>query len=414
MGKLFCPEGDIKKYFSTAGAPFPSSSGAYLQDVPFIDLANGADGDEEFDAAADLTFEQYQNQAGASGVATVEFYEPIYVGPFNWGYDIKERLPDKFWGKKMSNLIPYVRDMEYRVTVDKLTANCFYYHYGQTSGPNFDDIFLGETNMDSAELVLEWVKPKDLKISYEKPYPNIHGIGTTMLDSTSNIVSIPQEVKLQSWYHQHHNFAILDNAGNVVLADGLNATVNIPVIHMYQVPTYVLMFATVDKDHDDYIAFAATTSDNAGGNNGTNFNFNSIESNPFIISLNIDINSDKQTIDTRYETRELYNITLKNSKKDYPHDYAKYIGGRSRRASYPGNMCVLFSSEDLNIPMTTGRLTTDFTFAAVVRLRARTGHYIKNSFSDLAYRLHVFFLYDKYYMKINSRGDVDWRYESVY
>ncbi len=411
MGQLFCPNEDIKKYFSTCGGPFPSSSGAYDDEAPRIDIANGADGDEEFDAAADLTFEQYATSTGANNIAVINFYEPIYIGPFNWGYDMKERLPDNFWGKKMSNLIPYVRDLEYRITVDKLAANCFYYHYGQTSGPGNEEVFLTDSGMQSAELVLQWIKPKDLEIIYEKPYPNTFGIGTTMLDSNSKTVSIPEEVRLQSWYHQHKVFNVNDGA---VAPDGLNFTVDIPVINMYQVPSYILMFATVDKDDNDYTATAATFSDNTALNPGTSFDSNSIETNPAIRSMNIDINSDKQVISDRYNSRELYNITLKNAKKDYPHDFAKYLGGLNRRANYPGNTCVLLSSDDLNIPMTTGRLTNDFTFAANVRLRTRTGLYIKNSSSDLIYRLHVFFLYDKYYMKINSKGDVDWRYESVY
>lgn len=411
IGQLFCPEDDIKKYFSTCGGPYPSNSGAYEPDEPRVDINNGSSGDEGFDMSADLTFEQYAFSTGASPQAEINFYEPLYGGPFNWGFDIKERLPDKFWGKKMSDLIPYVRDLDISITVRKLAENCFYYQYGQTSGAGNERLFLQDIGMESAELILQWVKPKDLEISYEKPYPNIHGIATTMLDSNSKILSIPEEVKLQSWNLRHHVFDV--NNGEVLLHQA-NTTLNIPVINMYQVPSYVLMFATTDKDDVNYQCVSATFSDSAGVNSGTSFDTTSIETNPSIRELTININNDSGVINNRYETRELYNITLKNAKKDYPYDFAKYLGSRSRRANYPGNMCVLFSAEDLNIPMTTGRLTTDFIFSATVLLRGESGHYVKASTSDQVYRFHIFFLYDKYYMKINSKGDVDFRYESIY
>lgn len=408
MGQLFCPEEDIKKYFSTCGGSFPENSGAYEETLPFIDIPNGSSGDNGFDAAADQTFEQYVNAVGAVSNTQINFYEPLYIGPFNWGFDIKDRLPKHFWGAKMSNLIPYVRDINYEIVVNKLAANCFYYHYGQTS-VGFEPVFLVSSEFSNAELVLQWIKPKDLKIEYEKPFSNIHGIGSTMYNYTS--MTIPSEVKLQSWNLNHKTYPV--NSGNI-LNDGAAAVVTIPVENTYQIPSYILMFATTDKDNENYQAFAATFSDNIGANPGTSFDVTSLEANPVMTALSIDINTDKDTINNRYDSRELYNITLKNSKKDYPYDFAKYLGGRQRRANYPGQMCVLLSPEDLNIPMTTGRLNTDFTFAARINLRAETGHYIKGSAANLVYRFHVIFLYDKYYMSINNKGEVDYRYESVY
>lgn len=412
MGQLFCPNNYLEKYYSTSGGLFTMNRGSYTLSTGLSDTPNGSDGDPNLDKSADLSFQNYTDQVEAGATSNVDFIEPLYIGPFNWAYDIKDSLPKNYWGSKMSNLIPYVRDMNYTVLLDKLTANCFYYLYGRTSGAGFEVLELVSNGLTSAELVLEWIKPKDLTINELTPYPNIHNIASTQIPFDNKKVGIPDEVKLQSWYLDHKQFVV--NNGNVVISEVTNTTLDIPVIHIYQVPSFILMFATVDKDNASYRCLSVLRSDNVAGSTAQSLDVNSLETNAEITTLNIQINADKDRISTRYSSRELYNLTLKNAKKDYPYDFSKYIGGFQRQANYPGNMCVLLSSDDLNITKTTGRLTRDFTFQATVDLLGHGGHHVKNNDGSFRYRFHLIFLYDKYYMKINKNGRVEYRYESVY
>ena len=338
IGQLWCPEADINKYFSTAGGVFPSSNGAYATIGPFVDADNGSDGDVNFDISADRTFLEYGDAVATFADARINLFEPLYVGCFNWGYDIKERLSPKYWGTKMSNLIPYVRDIDYLVTLDNIAANTLYYHYGQTNGPGFEELTLSADDV-RAELVLQWVKPKDMSIAYEAPYPNIHGIGTTQLDLV-NAMEIPDQVKLQSWYVDHREYNMDDGD---TINDNTSASLNIPVINLYQVPSYILMFATRDKDSPEYLCQAVSISDNALGNDDLSLDINSLETNLELTSIEININADQRVINDRFSSKELYNILLKNSKKDFPYDFTKFCGGQQRRASYPGHFCVLFT-----------------------------------------------------------------------
>jgi len=411
IGQLFCPNEALEKYYTTAGGLFSLNRGAYNIINGTADIPNGSDGDPNLDLSADLTFEMYAPEAGTDDTATIDFFEPLYVGPFNWAHDIKDKLPQNYWGRKMSNLIPYVRDLHYEVQFDKLAANCFHYLYGVSNAGLFEEVELVSNGLVSAEMVLQWIKPHNLQILHQPTFPNIHNIVSTQQDFESNNPSIPDEVKLQCWNLDHRQFLVNNGA---ILVSGDTTTVNVPSFNTYSVPTFILMFATRDKDDVNYQAISVLRSDNNGANAAQSAEINSLEANCNLDEINIQINADKDRISVRFDNRELYNITLKNAKKDYPYDLAKYIGGFQRQADYPGQMCVLFTPDDLNISSTTGRLNRDFVFQAEVLCRACGGHHVKDLAGDFVYRLHVIFLYDKYYMKINNKGMVEYRAESEF
>ncbi len=83
-------------------------------------------------------------------------------------------------------------------------------------------------------------------------------------------------------------------------------------------------------------------------------------------------------------------------------------------ASYPSQMCVLLTPDDLNINKSPGRLKKDFMFKATFNITPRGGHYtnINGVPGNYIHRFHLIFIYDRHYMKINKDGHVEFRYES--
>ena len=194
-----------------------------------------------------------------------------------------------------------------------IAANSLIYAYGRQQNANANvantrTCRLQDINITSAELVLFWIKPQD-----------------------NLLLTMPQTVKIQSWQYEHNQFDLgVVNNGATISTEQNN-------VYTDQQPTYMLYYASVDKDGPSY-SCTAINSDflgNGGTSSQSSVDVNSIETcmHPTIINettSSVVIRSNTlggdDLFDARYSIEELYRITLKNSISDFPYNDSKFRG----------------------------------------------------------------------------------------
>ncbi len=383
------------KYLSTSGSSYPHYTGIMDQFGTSSSLLPFDDGIQE---GIDSAFRDIGTVAGS--VKSFEFTELLNIGIFNFMAEKQSEIYNKSWYKKMSPLIPYVRQIGLIFDFKDISANSLVFLYGRNSNAANDrSIVVRDIAITSAELVLIWVKPR----------PEI-------------IINIPRSIRLQSWYVDHRQSVI--NSGNTVTWNtniAISETFNI-----HQIPSYIHIWATINKDDTNSYDCRSINadSDNAGTDQVISLDTNSQESRATPIAglaIRVNVLGGDDIMDAGYNVSEMYRFMSKNSIKDQPWSDIKYRGGIQKYAIYPSNFSLIMGEDDLNSYFVRkGQVVRDFVISINGTFTADDGYGIDRSVAnfniggDKQWDLHVAFFYDRYYIRMdncsNSSANFDSRF----
>ena len=337
-----------------------------------------------------------------SDTSIFEFTEPLSFGPFNHLTDYKAPdIASKSWNSKQSPLIPYIREVGLNMDFKDISANSLIYAYGRSNLPGTtNSCQLVDHEIVSAELVFTWVKPRD-----------------------ELIMHLPRHVKIQSWQFEHNQFDL------GLLAPGIISQNSQNNLYSQQVPSYILYYGMVDKDTPESYVCRAVNSDSDG--NATDalisVNSNAVESGMQITDLTIRSNTlgGDDIIDANYNTKELYRLTLQNCVSDFPYGETKFRGMQAAQtlySSYPSENFVLLGEQQLNsFFIREGQLQVSNVMNFNSALIPTDGYSISKNIQSGAfnsgnkeYSLHIFYIYDRFYIELNSTGFVDSKFDSTF
>lgn len=390
LAKMFLTEEELGGYYSTSGGAFVRNDGA-LSTLFFNTSALGVNRtDPVLDENMDLAYLRWRTGRipAVSATADWEFLDYVDVPPFNPLFDFKDKLYD-CWYSKMSNLIPYVNDLELEYRLDKVMANTaiFPWSVRQNAGPG-NIVELIDDGILSAELILTWV--------------------------VSDTVSLPKEILLPAWSVDIRSFEINDGAAiqDIVLV-GQQASFQSPEIPYFQTPNYLLIFAARDKDQPEYKCQALRDSDDTAGLQlRTDADVNSYDCNMRFRSLLVKTNLNTQVVDRGWSEMEIFAKTSSLC-REMTHSFSAYTGGLLQYASQPCQSFALFKTDDLNLE-TPGTLT-DFTLQIQADLLTATGYHVQGpTVGSYVYRFFVVSFYAEDFISMTDNGIVEKRVRSQF
>ena len=387
-----------KKYLETEAS---TSGSAFLDNTGEINF-NGTiytvqDATKGFDTGFAKSSDAFLNQSvevAPLGTILLDIVEPINFALF------QPKSSNMRKKHKLSELIPYVKQIGINFSLSKYAANMCTPYYGYNgagaAAPNHQyRTFFEDDGIISAELVLKWVKPR------------------------KELVSLPDQVKLRSFNYDHRKYNILPNP----LVNDTSTTFNLQNLYTYQVPSQMLLFATVDRDSDSFQANFLRTDSPVALSSVSFPDSNAFESNLIISSLNIrtNVNGGDTVIDNNYNLRELYNITVRNSNEDFPWSYNKFVGDPIEDPTtntiirqYQSYNYVLLNTSDLDIFDVRGEKTgktKQMVWNISCNLDCRDGYGGKVAAGPLVllnsqkkYEFHIVFIYDDYCFYLNKNG----------
>ncbi len=373
-------------------------------------VGNGDDGRQE----------SYDDAFRDIGLGTVDnifsFTEALSFGPFNHLADYERgEIAKNSWNLKQSPLIPYIRELKLTMNFKDIASNSLIYSYGKNNTPGSElQCQLVDTEITSAELVLVWVKPRD-----------------------ELLATLPQRVRIQSWQYEHNQFDLVNINTPLIptLVDGQAAQSSQNNIYTHQVPSYILYYGMVDKDSDGYICRAINSNSDVIGNDAViSVDANSVESGMHLFrqgDIDTDLNMRSNTLggdnilDRNYNIKELYRLTLQNCVSDFPYGETKFRGiqaGETLYSSYPSEYFLLLGEQQLNsFFIRVGQLQVSNVLNFNSTLVATDGYSIAKSIQGGAfnggekqYALHIFYIYDRYYIELNQDGLVDSKFDSQF
>ena len=386
---------DMESTYTTSGAPWPMYNGSYDENYLLIHLGGGESrGDASINTAMDLAW-RYVGDASVNGsaVAVFEFLDYLWMPPFNPYYDVQNRLTEGSWYRRMSNQIPYVRDVKVNMDLSNIAANLILYGYSvRTNGAGAFTVSIGNATIQSADLVLEWIVPQ-------------------------TIDRLPAQVKIPTWEIKPRLFPINNGVlvqDTLAVPVGPTFTVDTGFITLHQVPSYILIAAVRDKDAANYVCVPLRTEDTlaGGGNVELNKSFNSWEPAMRIRSLSILVNVNNQKVNTDWDERDIYSTTAKNCRK-MPYSFFAWEGGAGQYARQPSQAFALFRPDDLSIPKSTGTLQHNFTMRIETTLAASTGFSkdgdLTEAVGDYFYQLMVAPIFAEDWIAFHRNGVVEKR-----
>ena len=393
LGHMFSTNDEIRRLFSTSGGGFEQAVGAYGDNFLSRVNAGGLAGTSRTDPILDERLNQAWDQYGAAAQAppannaTFTFRDYLDFGIFNPLYDVKDKLPDSCWYKHMSNLVPYVHQIEVELQLDNLAANSLLFPYAKRTnvGVGAVPVDLVDNGIVSAELVLTWVVAEG---------------------------AIPRTIAIPSWSVDVREFDI-NNANPIadVFFANQTALFDTQIIHYHQTPTYLLLFASRDKDDPDYVCRAHIASDNSDGtvNVLVSDDENSYEPALRFPQLTVAVNVNNQLVNTDWTETELYNTTAANCRA-IPISLGAWVGGSQQYANHAGQTFCLFRPDDLSIDTSPGIITRDFTVQLRGTVRTSTGFGKQGqNVSTLAYKLFVVSFYGQDLITLDRERRVEKR-----
>lgn len=378
------------KYLSTSGSSYPQYTGIFSPDGTAL-VDNGSD--PAIQEGIDSAFRDIGD--GAANTKSFEFTELLNIGCFNFMEDKKDEIYNKSWYKKMTPLIPYVRQVGLIFDFKDIAANALLFQFGLHAQGGADrNVVLRDVAITSAQLVLAWVKPR-----------------------MQFIMNVPPCVKIQSWYVDHRQFAQVNAADGVAVVD-VNTLMNIDEsITIHQIPTYIHIWATINKDDPESYDCRSVVADNAGGTQETrSLSTNSQESRGLPstgLTVRVNVLGGDDILDVGYNVSEMYRFTTKNSIKDFPWSQTKMRNDfPSKYAAYPSQFSLIMGEQDLNSYFVRkGQTVRDFVISIKGDMRANDGYGIDRTVANFAtggnkqWDLHVAFFYDRYYVELDNCGN---------
>lgn len=380
------------KFLSTSGSSYPHHTGVMTENGVIQDNMPSDDGIQE---GIDSAFRDIGT--AAASIKTFQFTELLNIGCFNFMDDKKDQIYEKSWYKKMSPLIPYVRQIGLTLDFKDISANSLMFQYGRNvvGAGNNRNIVVRDISITSAELVLAWVKPR-----------------------SQMIVNLPPTIKLQSWYVDHKKINMVADIGGGPLIQANDLFTINETFNIHQIPSYIHVWATINKDDPNSYDCRSVFCDSDGaGVGGTDpvisINANSQESRgqPITgLTIRVNVLGGDDILDANYNTPEMYRFTTKNSAKDFPWSQTKYDGAfPSRFASYPSMFSLIMGEDDLNSYFVRkGQTVRDFVISINGQMRANDGYGIDRTVMGLTgggnkqWDLHVAFFYDRYYIELDN------------
>lgn len=352
------------------------------------------------DAFKDITINQT--------TSIFQFTEPLSIGIFNPYADNPDDICKKSFYNKQSSLIPYIKRIGLDFSFKDIAANALVYQYGRqflAAGLNNTvECNLEDVEIVSAELVLFWVRPR----------PEM-------------IAGLPKTVRLQSWTYDHKQFPLGIVNNNDTIASEQNQ------IYTSQLPTDLYYFGMVDKDSSNYNCTAINSDvDGVGNQQNINLDKNSVEAGMSINNINnknggeFRIRSNNlggdNLIDNNYNPKELYRITLKNSIADFPWGHSKFLGlspAETQLATYPSEFFIKMSEDEMDkYNVRKGQLIQSHVLDYSSTLVARDGYSIDKLLpfngGNKQYAVHIFYVYDRYYIELSSNGHVNAKFDSQF
>lgn len=396
-----CGRAIVDNYLSTSGSSFPWHTGIFdeLGNV-IIDRPSDPGIQEQIDAGfKDIS-------PSLTSKKSFRILEPLNMGPFNFMHDkVGEIWPKSFYNK-MSPLIPYVNQLGLDLEFKDMSANTLFFNYGlNTDVGNDISIVFRDENIQSAELILTWVKPRPAMIR-----------------------DLPPKVKLQSFYVDHKIFPLITTIDGTGIIPWATATqVDIKDIHIHQVPTYMMMWATVDKDGPSYDCRSLFSDSDGGGTGGTDPSFskdiNSMETKMLPlggITVRVNILGGDDVIDGSYNNNELYRFTTKNSIKDFPWGQTQWRGNFiGRYAAMPCEFFLILGEDDMNsFFVRKGQKVRDFVVDIRSEMVNDDAYSIDDSIpgfdtgGDKQFNFHVAFVYDRFYVELDDCGNVTFEHDA--
>ncbi len=339
--------------------------------------------------------------------STFNYTEALNFGPFNALADYGPgEIYKGAWNLRQSPLIPFVRELELNMDFNDIAANSLIYAYGRSSNAAEDiECQLRDVSIVTAELILIWVKPRD-----------------------EVLLNMPNRVKIQSWQYDHKQFdlGVVNNGANVISSENN--------IYTQQVPSYLLYYAMIDKSSTSYLCRAVNTdSDGLGSDQVISVDVNSVETHMFPLAvgegasfiLRSNTLGGDDILDQRYNAKELYRLTLKNSMSNFPWGETKFRGLQDVNdmiATYPSQFYILLGEQELNsFFIRKGQLQVSNVMNYNATLVASDGYSIPKSIGpndfnggNKNYRLHIFYIYDRYFLELDQDGFVDSRFDSQF
>lgn len=246
---------------------------------------------------------------GVQGGA-LDYQEPLMVPPFNAYAKVQSGMPDYMPWKWQSSVIPNIDRLEIEIQFaggdDTIAAACLNYRWAQNNANDSNRRF--RMTALAANLLLAW---------YELP-------ATT---------SIPRSVTLQTW-----NLREFQTNVGVVANSQPTLSIQTDLIQLRSVPSLILLHARRNQDQPDYLCQAMSADSDFFGNNPQG-SFSNVDGTPAananhsldtfleIISMNVLVGDRPNVISTTFTQRELYDLTLKNSKYlDFSLDFTTWKG----------------------------------------------------------------------------------------
>lgn len=378
------------KYLSTSGSSYPHYTGIFNPDGTML-IDNGSD----FALAEGIDSAFRDIGDAAADTKSFEFMELLNIGCFNFMEDKKNDVYSKSWYRRMTPLIPYIRQIGLTLDFKDIAANSLLFQFGlHAQAAATRNVVLRDVAITSAELVLTWVKPR-----------------------INLVMDIPPTIQIQSWYVDHKIFPQVNAADGAAIVDVNTLMAIDETITIHQIPTYIHIWATINKDDPVSYDCRSVVADNAGGTQETrSLSVNSQESRGLPsqgLEIRVNILGGDSVLSNAYNVPEMYRFTTKNSIKDFPWSETKFAGDfPSKYAAYPSQFSLIMGEADLNSYFVRkGQTIRDFVIAISGDMRANDGYGIDRTAANFAtggskqWDLHVAFFYDRYYVEIDNCGN---------
>lgn len=241
--------------------------------------------------------------AGAANVSTggtIIVTEPLISPPFDCYSKIsKHDMPDWSPWKWMSKVIPNVDRLEIDIQFTKLSASMMFFFQGKSGDANPVAMVIEPAGV-VANLMLYWA---EVPVS----------------------TSIPRSLDLQTWNIREFQ----NSTGAGVIADGEAEDTTSSLIQLQSVPSLIITHLERDKDQPDYqpSSYCHQTTDVAAapanlvfGDDTNNWDFwGEINTITYLLGDRPNV------ISATFSQRELYDLTVKNS-KNFPYTFEDWRG----------------------------------------------------------------------------------------